>query len=104
MHRGGSGLRRCFRRFAVIAATGALLLPNGPTAHAVPKHRSIARQGDAGTGIPALPIVRHRDAVLTARRTFRWSDLDPSDAWAKDAIDYVGKTHDWMRDFAAKAD
>jgi cell wall-associated NlpC family hydrolase len=88
----------------VLAATGAILLPNGPTATAVSNGPSIANQGDTGTGIPDLPVVRHDGAALTTWRTFRWSDLDPSDAWAKTAIDYVGKSHDWMRDFAAKAD
>jgi cell wall-associated NlpC family hydrolase len=88
----------------VLAATGAILLSNGPTATAVSNGPSIANQGDTGTGIPDLPVVRHDGAALTTWRTFRWSDLDPSDAWAKTAIDYVGKSHDWMRDFAAKAD
>ena len=35
---------------------------------------------------------------------FAWSDLDGSDGWARTAIDFVGKRHDWMRDFAAKPD
>ena len=36
--------------------------------------------------------------------SFRWSDLDASDAWAKRAIDFVGKANDWMRDFAERPD
>lgn len=33
-----------------------------------------------------------------------WSDLDKSTSWAKAAINYVGATNEWMRDFAPNAD
>ncbi|HWC69840.1 MAG TPA: C40 family peptidase [Actinomycetota bacterium] len=34
--------------------------------------------------------------------SFKWSDVDGSQAWAKRAIDFVGKANDWMRDFAPR--
>jgi cell wall-associated NlpC family hydrolase len=34
----------------------------------------------------------------------KWSDVTPAYAWAKQAIDYVGATNDWMRDYKAGAD
>ncbi len=33
-----------------------------------------------------------------------WSDLDRSTRWARSAINYVGATNDWMRDFAPNPD
>ncbi|MGH2594672.1 MAG: S-layer homology domain-containing protein, partial [Actinomycetota bacterium] len=33
-----------------------------------------------------------------------WSDVDATYAWAKNAIDHVGATNAWMRDFAVNAD
>ena len=33
-----------------------------------------------------------------------WSDVDSSDAWAKQAIGYVGGAHTWMRDYPANED
>jgi cell wall-associated NlpC family hydrolase len=34
----------------------------------------------------------------------RWSDVTPAYAWANQAIDYVGATNDWMRDYKAGKD
>ena len=65
-------------------AIAALIVPNGPSASARPKSNSIAEQGDVGTGIPSLPVVERSGDLLAARRAFRWSDLDASDAWAHD--------------------
>ena len=38
------------------------------------------------------------------RSTIVWSDLDKSTRWARSAINYVGATNDWMRDFAPNPD
>ena len=53
--------------------------------------------------MPPLPVVvpkppRPRPSPL------RWSDVGPGDAWARTAINFVGRDHDWMRDFAANGD
>ena len=36
--------------------------------------------------------------------TIVWSDLDRSTRWARSAINYVGATNEWMRDFAPNPD
>ena len=56
--------------------------------------------GEAGSGPAPFPVEVPSTAAARAAR-FKWSDLDRSDAWAKRAIDYVGKANDWMRDFEA---
>ena len=38
------------------------------------------------------------------RSTIVWSDLDKSTRWARSAINYVGATNEWMRDFAPNPD
>ena len=38
------------------------------------------------------------------RSTIVWSDLDKSTRWARSAINYVGATNGWMRDFAPNPD
>ncbi len=38
------------------------------------------------------------------RSSIVWSDLDRSTKWAKEAINYVGATNEWMRDFAPNPD
>jgi hypothetical protein len=41
-----------------------------------------------------MPVARQTAIVFT--------DLTPADGWAKNAIHYVGATHDWMRDYVAR--
>ncbi len=66
--------------------------------------------GERGSGPPPIPVVlprAHRgDARSATGRSsgIVWSDLDKSTRWAKTAINYVGATNDWMRDFAPNAD
>ncbi|HEY6567263.1 MAG TPA: NlpC/P60 family protein [Actinomycetota bacterium] len=87
---------------AISVALGVALLPGGPTANAGGTGgppASYATQGEAGTGLPPLPISVPEGASRRAK--IRWSDLDPSHAWAKAAINFVGEDHSWMRDFAA---
>jgi cell wall-associated NlpC family hydrolase len=43
-------------------------------------------------------------AADRGRSTIVWSDVDQSFQWAKKAIDDVGATNAWMRDFAINAD
>jgi NlpC/P60 family len=102
MDRGGRTTR--VRRLAVAIVIGGLAittLPPGATANAA--STTAPTLGEAGSGPEPFPV------ELPASRSvkgsgFRWSDLDRSDAWARRAIDFVGKTHDWMRDFAARPD
>jgi cell wall-associated NlpC family hydrolase len=89
---------------AVLAALGIALLPIGTVANAGtadegPGH--LATQGEAGTGLPPLPVSIPPSTERSA--SVRWSDLTPSDGWAKRAINFVGESHTWMRDFAANA-
>ena len=100
MHRGR------LRALVAVAAIGTSLLAVGaPGANAgEPSQRPTAR-GEDGSGPPAIPVVYDRtDRVLARAATVRFFDLDGSDAWAATAIEHVGVTNDWMRDFAPMAD
>jgi cell wall-associated NlpC family hydrolase len=70
----------------------------------------LLRLGERGSGPPPIPVVlprTHRDLERGAAGRSSgivWSDLDKSTRWAKTAINYVGATNEWMRDFAPNAD
>ena len=51
-----------------------------------------------------LPLHAAQAARADGRSTIVWSDLDRSTRWARSAINYVGATNDWMRDFAPNLD
>jgi cell wall-associated NlpC family hydrolase len=51
-----------------------------------------------------LPPHAAQAARADGRSTIVWSDLDRSTRWARSAINYVGATNDWMRDFAPNPD
>jgi len=83
----------------VIAVLGITPIAGAPAALA--SSPDIPRSGEEGSGSAPIPV------ELPARRsaraaTFRWSDVGSSYAWARKAIDHVGKANDWMRDFAAR--
>lgn len=83
----------------MIAILGAA--PAAGASAALASSPDTPRSGEEGSGpgpIPSeLPETRSARAA-----TFKWSDVGSSYAWAKKAIDHVGKANDWMRDFAAK--
>ena len=62
--------------------------------------------GERGTGLPAIPVrLPHTFGGADARRVdIVWSDVDAAQKWAKTAINYVGATNAWMRDFAPNPD
>ncbi|MGZ5306702.1 MAG: NlpC/P60 family protein [Actinomycetota bacterium] len=89
-----------------MATTIAVSLLPSPGAQAAAGRRLTL--GEAGSGPPPIPVVlprTDRDATARARGSASvWSDLDRSTRWAKPAIDYVGATNEWMRDFAPNPD
>jgi cell wall-associated NlpC family hydrolase len=104
MRRGGVRLRRRFVPLSVAAVMGSAAVLGVPTSNASNAPRPVrAHVGEPGSGpAPFRAVYRtHRSARAAS---FRWSDVDGSDAWAKKAINHVGKANDWMRDFAAKPD
>ena len=104
MDRGGTGLRRGVVVAVMFATLGTLVVHGGATATAEGGFRgpgAQARLGEPGSGPSPLPVQLPLGRSPRAA-SFAWSDLDGSDAWARTAIDFVGKQHDWMRDFAAK--
>lgn len=105
MYRGGTPLRRRLVTLAAIAALGTTLVAGDATANAadVASSASLPQLGEPGSGPAPFPVQPPPTASARAA-SFKWSDLDGSDAWAKGAIDFVGKANDWMRDFAAKPD
>jgi hypothetical protein len=85
------------RSVAVLAYLCVLLLPQVRSVSASGgPHRALA--GDAGSG-PAMPSVQ----APAATSGIVWFDV-PRQHWARTAIDYVGATNDWMRDFRAVSD
>ena len=61
--------------------------------------------GEAGSGIPAPPsVVSGASSAALARGSspVRWSDVGRRN-WARTAIDFVGSTHSWMRDYPRDA-
>ena len=110
---GGCLFRRRLRTSAVaIVASLAVCVPLvGSPAHAAARERSF-RGGEAGTGLPAIPVVYPRTRTVagssvrnaTKSSIVTFVDLDMSDTWAKDGIMWVAKTNSWMLDFAPNAD
>lgn len=105
MDPGGIARRRRLLTAGVLAALVTTIVPVGATADArdPASTPATAPRGEAGSGPAPLPIVVP-DRPSARAASFGWADLDGSDAWAKQAIDFVGKAHDWMRDFAPKPD
>jgi cell wall-associated NlpC family hydrolase len=59
--------------------------------------------GDAGSG--PKPFPQRAEATRTlARPAFVWADLDANDAWARSAINFVGRSNNWMRDVPPNPD
>ncbi len=100
MAQGGRQLRRRLATLVIVITSGASLLLAQP-AHASPTFHLAS--GDAGTGLPRLPI-RVPGTTDTRRDEIVWSDVDTTYKWAKTAINYVGGTNGWMRDFVANPD
>jgi hypothetical protein len=90
------------RLVAVLACSGCLLMPQ-----AVSSAPGVVgpRGGEVGSGPPSWSS---EDGVRSADQTsgtsgVRWSDV-PNSFWARTAIDFVGATNDWMRDWKADAE
>jgi NlpC/P60 family len=86
------------RLLAASVCSIALLLPQ--PASAVHTERGL-RAGDTGSGPPTWQV--RTPSTSAASTDVRWSDV-PRDEWAHTAIDFVGATNAWMRDFRASAD
>jgi hypothetical protein len=105
----GGWFRRRWRTPAalivVLAAASLTGLSAGQSSAATGTLRASDRSGLRDSSIPQTPIVYPSSrTVMTTSPTIRFSDLDASDAWAKEAIRWVASTNDWMRDFAANDD
>src|SRR5215212_4381087 len=98
MSRGTRRTRRVVT-LALIAALGSFLLPSS-VVQASPA--SVSREmtlGEPGSGPPAAPPNVDRRAMARAG-SVKWSDV-PAGYWARGAIDYVGESFGWMRDYPA---
>lgn len=87
---------RPLRRLLAVALVFACLLV--PEAASSAPARRAALAGERGSGPKTWTV--HR-AFSTNR--IRWSDV-PNGHWARNAIDYVGATNDWMLDYKAEDD
>ena len=84
---------RSLRRLvAVLLCLTVLLLPQSASSTRVPRG---ALAGERGSG-PTMWLAQ----TALATSGVRWADVTRSH-WARTAIDYVGATNDWMRDFPA---
>ncbi len=81
---------------------GLALTPTAPAAAGAESATGARTVGEPGSGpAPWRPHVSR--AALFRGRAITWSDVTRG-FWAKAAIDYVGGSYAWMRDFAAGAD
>jgi hypothetical protein len=78
------------RLVAVLACVLVALLPQ-PASSARASRIDVA--GERGSGPPAWRIF-----APASTNGIRWSDVNKKH-WARDAVDYVGATNDWMRDY-----
>jgi cell wall-associated NlpC family hydrolase len=98
----GGPLRRRIRAFMIIVTAAAVAVPLGATPAGAARTEP---RGEDGSGPAPIPVVYDRsDRVLARTATVTFFDVDADDAWAAKAIDHVGVTHDWMRDFAPRDD
>jgi cell wall-associated NlpC family hydrolase len=83
----------------------AAIVASAPPAHALRQRSEVVELtgGERGTGMPPVAPLEN-DAVARTASAVTWSDLTSADAWARPAIDYVGSSNDWMRDFRANKD
>ena len=109
---GGWMVRRrlCTIATAIVVFLSLPLTVSTPANAAPAAHRpQLARAGENGASEPAIPVVYPRTRAQLAGLSIRaasdvtFSDLDASDVWAKDAIRWVAKDNNWMRDYAPKA-
>ncbi len=102
------GIRRSRRvvALALITASSLFLLPSSLAQAAssadVTDVADDLTLGEPGSGPPTPPPVLDRRAASRAGRV-RWSDV-PAGFWARNAIDHVGETFRWMRDYGALND
>jgi cell wall-associated NlpC family hydrolase len=94
--------RRVSLALLLAVAIGALPQPAAVALPSLERPSSWTRAGEPGAGTPAIPVVRN--ARTSAKRDVVWSDVDEDERWARAAIDHVGATYDWMRDFAPDPD
>jgi NlpC/P60 family protein len=106
----GVWFRRRLRALAAlitVLASVSLMVSAGP-AGAEPRGLDgpVAASGEVDSSIPQTPIVYPSSArsTMTAGQAITFSDVHPSDAWAKQAIQWVAGTKDWMRDYRANPD
>ena len=94
---------RPLRRIVAVLACSACLLLLPQAASSLPAHDGRSA-GEPGSGPPTWSSdeAAHGDRAF-ATTEVRWSDV-PNDLWAHNAIDYVGATNDWMRDWKPGAD
>jgi NlpC/P60 family protein len=98
--RPGGWLRR--RRHVALSLALASTIALGSTMHARADEGNPAPEptavGEPGSGPPAYPFVLASSSKMLTG-AIHWSDV-PNSLWANNAIDYVGKTNNWMRDYA----
>jgi cell wall-associated NlpC family hydrolase len=105
---GGSVFRRRRRRLAVAVVAIVSVFPFAQTesASAVLTPDTVAgyQVVERDTAPPAIPVVIRSALTATSANAIAWSDVDTSYGWAKQSINAVGSTNDWMRDYRANDD
>jgi len=95
---------RPLRRVVAVLVCSACLLLLPQAASSLPGGGG-PKSGEAGSGPPtwSMKDTHGADRALTTTGVVRWSDV-PNSLWAHNAIDFVGATNDWMRDWKPDAD
>jgi hypothetical protein len=102
---GRAGVRVAFLillTFALVATSLWLVAPSSVVQAAdrvAPRRLTL---GEPGSGPPLAPPNLNRTAMARST-TVKWNDV-PAGYWDRSAIDYVGKTFRWMRDYPAADD
>jgi cell wall-associated NlpC family hydrolase len=86
---------------AVVAALTTTLL-QAPVASARDAKPADYTAGEAGTGLPPVPI--EQPPIAAKQAPIAWKDVTSSHSWARTAIDHVAGARDWMRDYKQLAD
>jgi hypothetical protein len=98
----GTRLQHRVVTLALIATSLCLFLPSSVVQAADGAVSRRLTLGEPGSGPPAAPLSLDRRAMSRAT-TVQWSDV-PAGYWDREAIDYVGETFRWMRDYPAAED
>jgi hypothetical protein len=103
MHPGGWSARRRLVVLCLALSVGVGFVPAGGMSAVAAGTSGAITKGESGSGVPPFPFVTQQAPQQRSATTIHWSDV-PRSYWAHNAIDDVGKTNSWMRDYPQNND